>query len=160
MSYKIYYGLKMDGNASAIELTSKLMSLKEKIEETFKEEYINAVGTLAYRILDYKSFLGEEEMQDIIDVLYDYRSLGREHSNLYSLTKDLISRDENPYLESFMNIFDFRCTLKIFALEDKVLFIPYFNKKSYYKVLREELAEYMYFSNSDKPDEYTDEEWN
>lgn len=159
MSYKIYYGLKMDGNASAMELTSKLMSLREKIDKTFKEEYIKAVGTLAYRILDYKSFLGQEEMQDIIDLLYDYRNLSREHSNLYSLAKDLINRDENPYLESFMNMFDFRCTLKIFALENKVLFIPYFNKKAYYEVLKEELSEYMYFSNSDKPDEYTDEEW-
>ena len=149
MSVKIYEGLKLDTvDVSEIQnflIKFKELALKEFNDQLFKRIGRTIVGRHDFYVLGVTNEEPKIDINDIYDILHDIADKCRE-------TQIKFERDtENDYF----------CALKLYILSDKTLLFCEAENPFYQKILEslDEVSEYGYWNNTDKPDDIDDDAW-
>lgn len=135
MGIKVSRGYKIDGNISLNSLANLMEEISIEAKEICNDLYHSEVASFASMFLDFSLVFGEEIAR--FRVKHKYKYIPSNQSNdLESYIYEITHRD---YLSDkiFENRFNFKCSLKVLPIPNKVLFLLDTKKKEYEKLFEE-----------------------
>lgn len=147
MSKIIYPGYKIDEVFTSYELSM------------FANEVIRPIIINSYKKLIKKTAI--ERMVRILDIYKNYEYLNKTIDKNIDMNKDLYSLSQDIFYEKkWFDLFNIQCSVYIYPLKDKTLFLLTNEKEEYtldFSTI-DEIKEYSYW-DSDEPDDISEEEW-
>lgn len=163
MSIKIYNGYRFKNNLSLIELNERVKKLRIAFTKELLEEYKKQLMKLIYLNTDlyqidkdfYFNHIDESSCVKIPNDKHPFVSIAL---NTTFELRDKVMKAISSMHRSFR--YDYSANLQIYPIKDKVLFQLFCEKDLEWILLQQEdIEEYIYQNQTDKPNDITEQEW-
>lgn len=163
MSTKIYDGCYIN-TTSLKEINKFLNKLKNQLGQKREELIYNKIISLFTNTYDKLTLAkNEEDKNKIIDFLFKDKKIDITDTLMFKIDEYVCKEYFDIYKTMNRNpSFDFGFSISLIPFKNKTLIIPYYDNIELRDIFFsfEEIIDYSYWNNTDKPDKITNREWN